>query len=84
MQDSSPAGDLGVSPIFLKSPKIGGFRGLIKPMITLRPYQLEIAKVIADSVVHRRGLTFSVEKSTPLLQVDLEHQTLPQQPLTAH
>jgi hypothetical protein len=30
-------------------------------MITLRPYQLEIARAVADSVVHRRGLTFSVE-----------------------
>jgi len=30
-------------------------------MITLRPYQLEIARAIADSVVHRKGLTFSVE-----------------------
>lgn len=30
-------------------------------MIQLRPYQLEIARAIADSVVHRRGLTFSVE-----------------------
>ena len=30
-------------------------------MITLRPYQLEVARAVADSVVHRRGLTFSVE-----------------------
>jgi len=30
-------------------------------MIRLRPYQLEIARAIADSVVHRKGLTFSVE-----------------------
>jgi hypothetical protein len=30
-------------------------------MITLRPYQLEIARAVADSVVNRRGLTFSVE-----------------------
>jgi hypothetical protein len=30
-------------------------------MITLRPYQLEIARAVADSVVHRKGLTFSVE-----------------------
>ncbi len=30
-------------------------------MIQLRPYQLEIARAVADSVVNRRGLTFSVE-----------------------
>lgn len=30
-------------------------------MITLRPYQLEIAKAVADSVLNKRGLTFSVE-----------------------
>ncbi len=30
-------------------------------MITLRPYQLEVARAVADSVVNRRGLTFSVE-----------------------
>ena len=30
-------------------------------VITLRPYQLEIARAVADSVVNRRGLTFSVE-----------------------
>ena len=30
-------------------------------MIQLRPYQLEVARAVADSAVHRRGLTFSVE-----------------------
>jgi len=30
-------------------------------MITLRPYQLEVARAVADSVMNRRGLTFSVE-----------------------
>lgn len=30
-------------------------------MITLRPYQLEIARAIQDSVSNRRGHTFSVE-----------------------
>ncbi len=28
---------------------------------SLRPYQLEIGRAIMDSVVHRRGLTFTVE-----------------------
>jgi hypothetical protein len=30
-------------------------------MITLRPYQLEVAKAVADSVLNRKGMTFSVE-----------------------
>ena len=30
-------------------------------MITLRPYQLEIARAVADSVLNKKGLTFSVE-----------------------
>lgn len=30
-------------------------------MITLRPYQLEVARAVMDSVVNRKGLTFSVE-----------------------
>jgi hypothetical protein len=30
-------------------------------MITLRPYQLEIARAVTDSVMNRKGLTFSVE-----------------------
>ena len=30
-------------------------------MIALRPYQLEVAKAIVDSVLTRKGLTFSVE-----------------------
>ncbi len=30
-------------------------------MIELRPYQVEIGRAILDSVVHRKGLTFSVE-----------------------
>jgi hypothetical protein len=30
-------------------------------MIVLRPYQLEVARAVADSVMNRRGLTFSVE-----------------------
>lgn len=30
-------------------------------MIQLRPYQLEVARAVADSVVNSRGLTFSVE-----------------------
>lgn len=30
-------------------------------MIQLRPYQAEIGRAILDSVLHRRGLTFSVE-----------------------
>jgi len=30
-------------------------------MITLRPYQLEVARAVVDSVLNRRGLTFSVE-----------------------
>jgi hypothetical protein len=30
-------------------------------MITLRPYQAEVARAILDSVLNRRGLTFSVE-----------------------
>ncbi len=30
-------------------------------MITLRPYQLEVARAVADSVLNRKGLTFSVE-----------------------
>ena len=30
-------------------------------MIELRPYQLEVARAIADSVLQRKGLTFSVE-----------------------
>ena len=28
---------------------------------SLRPYQLEIGRAVMDSVVHRRGLTFTVE-----------------------
>src|SRR5512136_3355624 len=30
-------------------------------MMTLRPYQLEVARAVADSVLNRKGLTFSVE-----------------------
>ena len=30
-------------------------------MIKLRPYQLEVGRAILDSVLHRKGLTFSVE-----------------------
>ena len=29
--------------------------------IVLRPYQLEVAKAVADSVLNRKGMTFSVE-----------------------
>jgi hypothetical protein len=31
------------------------------PVITLRPYQLEVARAVVDSVMNHKGLTFSVE-----------------------
>ena len=30
-------------------------------MIKLRPYQMEVAKAVTDSVLNRKGMTFSVE-----------------------
>jgi hypothetical protein len=41
-----------------KSPVNGPRTGVLSP---LRPYQLEAARAILDSVLNRRGLTFSVE-----------------------
>ncbi len=36
-------------------------RGASAAMIRLRPYQSEVARAVLDSVMHRRGLTFTVE-----------------------
>ena len=36
-------------------------RGAPSPVIRLRPYQAEVARAVLDSVLNRRGLTFTVE-----------------------
>ncbi len=36
-------------------------RGAPSPIIRLRPYQAEVARAVLDSVLNRRGLTFTVE-----------------------
>ncbi|MCY4575522.1 MAG: hypothetical protein OXC55_02800 [Chloroflexi bacterium] len=36
-------------------------RGAPPPVIRLRPYQAEVARAVLDSVLNRRGLTFTVE-----------------------
>ena len=38
-------------------------RGAPPPVIRLRPYQAEVARAVLDSVLNRRGLTFTVEMS---------------------
>ena len=36
-------------------------QGALPPAIRLRPYQAEVARAVLDSVLNRRGLTFTVE-----------------------
>ncbi len=40
---------------------ISARRGAPPPVIRLRPYQAEVARAVLDSVLNRRGLTFTVE-----------------------